>query len=206
MVHSELWLVYKQVSRCGKPATAQLIELEFQNHKLHDLEDVLEHVFEQGFVDATLRPLSWWEKCDGAKVKGCIPVEELLDEGVGRSQETALRLVIADVPPALWFSYVYKHNPTEHVVTQRVKLDAAEKRLDILAHVTNHIFRNGFLPAHLRSKVYWQGKCGKVLEEHLCVEHVLGWGDGKSEETPLRLVIDDAPCHVHVHSHCSCKC
>lgn len=96
MVHSELWLVYKQVSRCGKPATAQLIELEFQNHKLHDLEDVLEHVFQQGFVDAKLRPLSWWEKCDGAKVKGCIPVEELLDEGVGRSQETALRLVIGE--------------------------------------------------------------------------------------------------------------
>jgi hypothetical protein len=54
MVHTELWLTYNLTSRAsaGKPSTAQLIELEFQNHKLVDLEDVLDHVFRQGFIEA----------------------------------------------------------------------------------------------------------------------------------------------------------
>lgn len=43
MVHTELWLTYQLASRAHLPATTQLVELEFQNHKLSDLEDVLEH-------------------------------------------------------------------------------------------------------------------------------------------------------------------
>ncbi|KAH7885517.1 hypothetical protein F5I97DRAFT_1404124 [Phlebopus sp. FC_14] len=44
MTHNGLWLTYHQISRSHKPATTQLIELEFQNQKLVDLEDVLEHL------------------------------------------------------------------------------------------------------------------------------------------------------------------
>lgn len=98
MVYTELWLTYNVVSRTstGKQPTAQLIELDaFQNgSKLIDLEDVLDHVFRQGFVDAKHRPSSWWERMDGQKVKGCQGVEELLTQGVGRCTETALRLIV----------------------------------------------------------------------------------------------------------------
>ena len=90
----EFWLTYHQVSRANKPSTAQLIELEFQNHKLSDLEDVLEHVFRQGYVEPKYRPSSWWEKQNGMKVKGSHVVEDLLKEGVGKCQDTALKLVI----------------------------------------------------------------------------------------------------------------
>ena len=91
--NTELWLVYHQTSRTSKPATAQLIDLELQ-HPLTDLEDVLEHIFQQGFVDAKYRSMTWWEQHDGVSVKATHGVQELLKLGVGRSPETALRLVI----------------------------------------------------------------------------------------------------------------
>ena len=96
MTGTELWLTYHQTSRVNKPSTAQLVELEFQNHKLHDLEDVLEHVFQQGFVEAKYRPVTFWERKDGTKVKGSFTVEELLKQGVGLCQDSALRLVIGE--------------------------------------------------------------------------------------------------------------
>lgn len=96
MTYTELWLTYHQISRGNRPCTAQLVELEFQDHKLIDLEDVLEHVFRQGFVEAKHRPLTWWEKVDGVRVKGCQVVEELLKQGVGKCPETALKLVIGE--------------------------------------------------------------------------------------------------------------
>lgn len=40
---NEFWLTYQLASRAHLPATTQLIELEFQNRKLVDLEDVLDH-------------------------------------------------------------------------------------------------------------------------------------------------------------------
>ena len=91
--NTELWLVYHQTSRTSKLATAQLIDLELQ-HPLTDLEDVLEHIFQQGFVDAKYRSMTWWEQHDGVSVKATHGVQELLKLGVGRSPETALRLVI----------------------------------------------------------------------------------------------------------------
>ena len=98
MAHTELWLTYHMASRLctGKPATAQLIELEFQNTKLVDLEDVLDHVFHQGYVEARHRPTTWWEKTDGHKIKGSQVVEDLLKQGVGKCQTTALRLVVGE--------------------------------------------------------------------------------------------------------------
>ncbi|KAL4246587.1 hypothetical protein ABKN59_008460 [Abortiporus biennis] len=212
MTGSELWLTYCQTSRVGKPCTAQLIELEFQNTKLHDLEDVLDHVFSQGFVEAKYRPMSWWEKKDGVKVKGCQNVEELLKQGVGICQDTALKLVIADIPPALWFSYHYAHHPSGTDVVQRVKLESllhfhsppcspcsppSVLHSPKLAHLTNYIFHQGYLAPKLRTKVYWQNVCGKNIEEHAEVFEVLSTGEGSSEDKPIRLVIDD-----HLHCHC----
>lgn len=72
----------------------QLIELEFQSRKLNDLEDVLDHVFAQGWVESRFRSVSWWEKHDGTKIKNSSRVETLLHEGVGRCESTSLRLVI----------------------------------------------------------------------------------------------------------------
>ena len=117
-VNAELWLTYQLASRAHlkTPSTTQLIELEFQNHKLVDLEDVLDHgifipkrvsrsltnlandlvVFRQGFVEAKYRPATWWEKKDGQKVKGGLCVDDLLQQGVGRCPETALKLVVRE--------------------------------------------------------------------------------------------------------------
>ncbi|KDQ62702.1 hypothetical protein JAAARDRAFT_54605 [Jaapia argillacea MUCL 33604] len=194
MTASELWLTYHQASRAHSPATSQLIELEFQNHKLADLEDVLDYVFAQGFVDPKHRPVSWWEKCDGVKVKGSQCIEELLIQGAGKTQETALKLVIADRIPAIWFSYVYLHNPGPQVVSQRIKLDSPLHKFDKLAHLTNHIFNQGYLPPKFRTLVHWEGVCGKKIEEHIAVEHLLCSGEGICEEKALRLVIDHHPC------------
>jgi len=94
MTHNELWLTYHQVSRCTKPVTAQLIELEFQNHRLLDLEDVLEHLFRQGFIEAKHRPVSFWENHEGQRVQSGQSVEELLKNGAGKCPQSALRLVI----------------------------------------------------------------------------------------------------------------
>jgi len=206
MTHTELWLTYHMVSRVctGKPATSQLIELDFQNSKLVDLEDVLEHVFRQGFVEARYRPSTWWQKLDGSKVKGSFAVEDLLKQGVGKCPDTALKLVIEDMPPAIWFNYVYLHNAATPVVTQRVKFDAQIK-LEKLAHVTNHIFSQGYLPANLRAVVHWEGVCGKRIQECANIDDVLSWGEGVSEEKAIRLIIDDAP-HTHVHAQPKPRC
>lgn len=98
MVHNELWMTYNLVSRvlAGKPATAHLVELHFQDHKLVDLEDVLDHVFRQGFVGAKYRSVAFWERRDGQRIKGSHNVEDLLEQGVGKCEESALRLVVGE--------------------------------------------------------------------------------------------------------------
>lgn len=97
--------------------------------------------------------------------------------------------MIEDVPTALWFSYIYLENTGVRIVTQRVKLTALPKKLERLAHVTNHIFSQGYLAPNLRSVVYWQSPCGKRIEEHVRVEDLLASGEGTSEDKPLRFVI-----------------
>ncbi|KAF8073986.1 hypothetical protein FPV67DRAFT_1666729 [Lyophyllum atratum] len=193
MTGAELWLTYQLASRLHlkNASTTQLIELEFQDHKLADLEDVLEHVFRQGFVEPQHRPSTWWEKKDGQKVKASHSVEELLHQGVGRCPESALKLVVQDVPAALWFKCVYLHNASAPVVAQRVKLAASETqgRMEMFANVTNHVFKEGFLAAKLRPVVHWEDACGKKIEEHARVNDVLAWGEGICEDKPLRLII-----------------
>ncbi|KAI0042042.1 hypothetical protein FA95DRAFT_1525797 [Auriscalpium vulgare] len=191
MTHiTELWLTYHQASRANKPSTAQLVELTTDGHCMHDLEDVLDHVFQHGFVDAKWRSVAWWEQCDGTKVKASHVVQDLLSVGAGRSPETALRLVIADIPSAVWIKYVYLHTPRAHSATQRVRLDLPHAKFERLAHVTNYVFAQGYLPANMRSLVYWQGICGKQVDENAKVEEVLSWGEGVSEDKALRLIID----------------
>ncbi|KAF9493622.1 hypothetical protein BDN71DRAFT_1082659 [Pleurotus eryngii] len=188
----EFWLTYHQISRCNRPSTAQLIELEFKNQKLTDLESLLDHVFQQGFVDNKYRTSTWWERRDGSRVKSSLAIEELFKQGVGKCQDSALRLVIADMPPALWFTYNYVNSPTGHVVAQRIKFDTAQVNgapFEKLAHVTNHIFRQGYLPARFRSLVHWEGSCGKRLSEGSSFPEVFAEGFGATEERPLRLVI-----------------
>ncbi|KAH7885409.1 hypothetical protein F5I97DRAFT_1381804 [Phlebopus sp. FC_14] len=206
MTHNELWLTYHQISRSHKPATTQLIELEFQNQKLVDLEDVLEHLFRQGFIEAKHRPVSFWENHDGKRVHAGQAVEELLKNGSGKCPQTALRLVIADAIPTVWFSYHYLHKPTAPVVTQRVKLDVPETKFELVAQLTNHIFHSGYLPANLRTKVWWQGSCGRKIEEYEHLETLLEAGDGVSETACLRLNIDYLPDHHHHHHKCPLPC
>jgi hypothetical protein len=94
MTQNELWLTYHQASRYNKPVTAQLVELEFQNQKLTDLEDLLEHLFRQGFIEAQHRSLSYWENHSGQRLNAGHALEELLKEGAGKCPQSALRLII----------------------------------------------------------------------------------------------------------------
>ncbi|KAF8158008.1 hypothetical protein B0H34DRAFT_438263 [Crassisporium funariophilum] len=203
MTNTEFWLSYHLASRVHLPPTTQLVELEFHNQKLQDLEDVLDHVFRQGYVEAKYRPVTWFERKDGHKIKGSQLIDVLLKEGVGRSPETALRLVVEDLANTFWFTYVYLHG-SKTVVTQRVKLNELPAKCDRLAHITNHLFQQGFLAAKLRPVVHWQKACGVRVEEHACVRDILSAGEGTCEEKPLRLIIDAPPaceagCHCHHH-------
>lgn len=94
MSFSELWISYHQTSRSSKPVTAQLVDLEFQNQKLADLEDVLDHLFRQGFIEAKYRSFAFWENHEGHRVQAGHVVEELLKAGFGKCPQTALRLII----------------------------------------------------------------------------------------------------------------
>jgi len=55
------------------------------------LEDVLEHLFRQGFVEAQHRSLSYWENHSGQRLNPSDALEELLTEGAGKCPQSALR-------------------------------------------------------------------------------------------------------------------
>jgi hypothetical protein len=95
----------------------------------------------------------------------------------------------ADVIPALWFSYAYTHGPKEKAVTQRIKFANLAHKPERLAHITNHIFSQGFVESKWRPVVHWQAVCGKRVEEHTKIEELLWRGEGDNEDKPLRLVI-----------------
>ena len=112
---------------------------------------------------------------------------------------------VADIPPVVWFAYTYTHAPPDApVVKQRVKLEAlhpasAPCSQVKMAHLTNYIFQQGYIAKHLRSKVHWErereGGCekkGEKIEEHVELVHVLGEGEGVSEERCLRFVIGES--------------
>lgn len=90
---AELWITYHQASRTHKQATAQLLDVSDSVH-IFDLEDVLDHVFEQGFVDPKWRPVTWWEDCTSVRLKACNTVQDLLARGAGNTPGTALHLII----------------------------------------------------------------------------------------------------------------
>jgi hypothetical protein len=102
---------------------------------------------------------------------------------------------IADIPAAIWVHYEYLHCSHPHTATQRIRLDLPQmKCFERLAHITNYIFAQGYLPCRARSMVSWKGACGKHIEESVKVEDVLSWGEGVCEEKPLRLVIGKCYC------------
>jgi len=74
--------------------TTQLIALESPHHRVFTMEDILDHVFRQGYIDARYRPFARWEYGDGYRVSVSQPVEVLFNQGIGRTREGALQLVI----------------------------------------------------------------------------------------------------------------
>jgi len=186
---TDLWITYHQASRAQKQVTAQLVDVS-DVVRLFDLEDVLDYVFEQGFVDSKWRSVTWWEDNTLVRLKASSTVQDLLARGAGSTPETALRLIIADVPAAIWVHYEYVHCGHPQTATQRIRLDVPHFKCERLAELTNHIFAKGYLPCKARCRVSWKRTCGKHVEENSKVEDVLSWGEGVCEEKPLRLVID----------------
>ena len=90
---SELWITYHQASRIHKQVTAQLIDVS-DAAQLFDLEDVLDHIFQQGFVDPKWRSVVWWEESTLSRLKASNAIQELLVRGAGNTPASALRLVI----------------------------------------------------------------------------------------------------------------
>lgn len=200
MTATEFWLAYQLASRSYQAPTVQLVEL---GEKLLDLEDILDHVFRQGYIEAKFRPFTHWERKDGQKVKASHLVEDLLNQGVGKTPESALKLVVDDVPTLFWFSYVYLHGHTTHATTtQRIKLNEHPVKLELLANITNYIFNQGFLAPKLRPVVHWEKPCGARVGDNVCVSVLLLEGQGTCEDKPLRLVIDATPsCSVGCPCH-----
>jgi hypothetical protein len=100
---SELWITHDQASRMHEQVTAQLIDVSDTAH-LFDLEDVLDHVFEQGFVDPKLPSVVWWEDCASVRLKASSTIQDLLVRGAGSTPETALRLSIG----SYFFSMIWQ--------------------------------------------------------------------------------------------------
>jgi len=186
---TDLWITYHQTSRAHKQVTAQLVDVSDAAH-LFDLEDVLDYVFEQGFVDPKWRSVAWWEDSTSVRLKASSAVQDLLAKGAGSTPDTALRLIIVDIPTSIWVHYEYTYYGRPHTTTQRIRLDLPDFKCERLAHITNYIFAKGYLPSKTRSLVSWKGACGKHVEESTKVEDVLSLGEGVSEDKPLRLVID----------------
>ena len=93
---TDLWITYHQASRAQKQVTAQLVDVSDAVH-LFDLEDVLDYVFDQGFVDPKWRSVTWWEDNTLARLKTSSTVQGLLGRGTGSTPETALRLIIGEL-------------------------------------------------------------------------------------------------------------
>ncbi len=74
----ELWITYHQASRTHKQVTAQLVDIS-DPAQFFDLEDVLDYVFQQGFVDAKWRSVTWWEDCSSVRLKACTTVQDVVD-------------------------------------------------------------------------------------------------------------------------------
>jgi len=89
----ELWITYHQASRTHKQVTAQLLNVGDVT-LMFDLEDVLDYVFQQGFVDAKWRSVTWWEDSTSVRLKACTTVQDLLARSAGSTPETALHLII----------------------------------------------------------------------------------------------------------------
>ena len=90
---SELWITYHQASRSHKQVTAQLVDVS-DAAQLFDLEDVLDYVFQQGFVDPKWRSVTWWEDCSALRLKSSSTVQDLLARGAGSTPETSLHLIV----------------------------------------------------------------------------------------------------------------
>lgn len=214
---SELWITYHQASRKHKQTTAQLIDVGGRS-QLFDLEDVLDHVFQQDFVDPKWRSVVRWEDCSGARLKASETVHDLLARGAGDTPGSALRLIIgtlhragtcsrgpirliasvcghaADTPTALWVHYEYtRSGRSAQTATQRVRLDLPHVKLECLGHVTNYIFAQGYLSCKVRTLVSWKNACGKHIEESEKVEDLLCRGEGTREDKPLRLLVGRLP-------------
>lgn len=91
----------------------------------------------------------------------------------------------------LWFRYVYHHHShaSHPAVAQRIKLTEPPAKFELLAHITNYVFEQGFLAPKLRSAVHWEKSCGARVGENVCLNLLLLEGQGTCEEKPLRLVI-----------------
>ena len=213
---TELWITYHQASRTHKQVTAQLVDVS-DAAQLFDLEDVLDYVFQQGFVDPKWRSVSWWEDSSAVRLKASSAVQDLLARGAGSTAESSLHLIVgmwrvlfiwlrlrfnkyvdvADVPLAIWVHYEYLHSVHPHTATQRIRLDLAEFKCERLAHITNYIFAKGYLPSNTRSLVSWKGASGKHIDESTKVDEVLTTlGEGLLESKPVRLVIGKCPIYA----------
>ncbi|KAL9711352.1 hypothetical protein Ac2012v2_005897 [Leucoagaricus gongylophorus] len=186
----EFWVAYQFASRGNASPTTQLIELELAGQKLSDLEDVLDYVFCQGFVEAHFRSVCTWVRHDGAPVHSSDTVEELVKQGVGKCVNTAVNLFVEDVPTALWFTYRYVYSPAAKVAIQRIRLNQNIK-LQQIAHLTNHIFTQGYLPAPYRPLVYWETQCGVRLAEDTNITETLAHGFGVTEGKAIKLVVGE---------------
>jgi len=77
--------------------TTQLIVLQSSCPRVFTVEDVLDSVFRQGCIDSRYRPYTRGEYGDCCKVPVSQPIEVLLNQGIGKTRESALQLVVGNL-------------------------------------------------------------------------------------------------------------
>lgn len=90
---------------------------------------------------------------------------------------------------AIYVHYEYLHDRDSQTYVQRIGLDMPSTKFMRLAHLTNYIFAEGYLPSKVRSAVSWRCASGKHIEKNTRLDYVLSLGGGVSEDKPLCLVI-----------------
>ncbi|KAH9002795.1 hypothetical protein EDB86DRAFT_2800281, partial [Lactarius hatsudake] len=148
---------------------------------------LFDHVFLQGFVDPKWRSVVWLEDCDSVRLKASHTIKDLPANGAANTSETALRLVISNIPVAIWVHYEYLHDRHSHTSVQCIRLDLPRTKFERLAHLTDHIFAKGYLPNKVRSAVSWKRASGKHVAENVRIDDLPS--SSVSEDKPLRLVI-----------------
>ncbi|KAF8651954.1 hypothetical protein AX16_004597 [Volvariella volvacea WC 439] len=197
-MHPEFWITYFLPHT---PPRSELIDLHEHDPPLDQLEDLRDLIIRREVINPEFGLLCRWRTKDGKEMKPTQSIEALLEDGIGTTEETALRLIVEfaphpHIPNYIWIKLVYTTNPAADVVPKRIYLSslpgpsqAVPEKSRMLAHLTAYIFNNGYLKWSFLPFVSWKRKHGDTIKESTPITDILLSGEGICDESPLCLNI-----------------